>query len=215
MWKRFEGYLIYWKKSFSSLNHNKFSNLDKFKEMNIKVCIIVKKWTIKAKYSPYKQKVGFYLYFLRLYNKLSYYVSVEEMKVKNDLRDMFKKVIIFDAILAVVLISLVQFIFPKYSLVVLGGLVLALINFIINGIITEYMLLNKKSRYVLGNLLGFVVRVVLVCGIAIIIYRRDQINVIAYMLGYSLHFISLTLYGIKINKWREVINWKLLNLYSI
>jgi ATP synthase protein I len=127
-------------------------------------------------------------------------VSLEEMKVKNDLRDMLRKVIIFDAILAVILTSLVQFTFPKYSLVFLGGLVLALINFIINGIITEYMLLNKKSRYVLGNLLGFIVRVVLVCGIAIVIYKRDQLNVIAYMLGYSFHFISLTLYGIKINK---------------
>lgn len=120
--------------------------------------------------------------------------------MKNDLRDMLRKVIIFDAILAVILTSLVQFTFPKYSLAFLGGLVLALINFIINGIITEYMLLNKKSRYVLGNLLGFIVRVVLVCGIAIIIYKRDQLNVIAYMLGYSFHFISLTLYGIKINK---------------
>jgi len=120
--------------------------------------------------------------------------------VKNDLRDMFKKVIIFDVIVAVVLTSLVEFIFKRYSLMFLSGLALALINFIINGIITEYMLLKKKDKYVLSTFLGFIFRVTVICSIAIIIYKNDPFNVVAYMLGYSFHFISLTLYGIKINK---------------
>lgn len=119
--------------------------------------------------------------------------------MKNDLGDMFRKVIVFDVIVAVVLTSLVQIIFKRYSLIFLSGLALALINFIINGIITEYMLLKKKNKYVISTFLGFIFRVVVVCSIAIIIYKKDQFNVVAYMLGYSFHFISLTLYGIKIN----------------
>jgi len=70
-WKRLYKSLIYYSKKICQLNRNKFSNLDKIKAMKIKVYIIVKKSTIKAEYSPYKQKVEFYLYFLRLYNKLS------------------------------------------------------------------------------------------------------------------------------------------------
>jgi hypothetical protein len=121
------------------------------------------------------------------------------MKVKYDLREIFGKVIIFDIILGGVCAGLIQFIFKKYSLIFLGGLVLALINFIVNGIITEYMLLKNKNKYVLSTSIGLVIRVVVVCGIAIAIYKIDQFNVVAYMLGYSCHFISLTLYGIKIN----------------
>jgi len=68
----YERFSILEKKNFSVLNYAEFSNLDKIEEMKIKECIIVKKSTIKAKYSPYKQKAGFYLYFLRIYNKLSY-----------------------------------------------------------------------------------------------------------------------------------------------
>lgn len=121
------------------------------------------------------------------------------MKVKDDLRDIFEKVIIFDIMIGIICAVLLQFVFKNYSLIFLGGLALALINFIINGIITEYMLLKKRHKYVLSTSVGLIVRVVIVCGIAIVLYKIDQFNVVAYMLGYSCHFISLTLYGIKVN----------------
>lgn len=120
--------------------------------------------------------------------------------MQNDLKDIFRKVIILDVILGIILTVLVQYIFKKYSLIFLGGLVLALINFIINGIITEYMLLKKKNKYVMVTSIGVFVRVAIVCSIAIALYRIDRFNVVAYMLGYSCHFISLTLYGINNNK---------------
>ncbi|KZL90085.1 ATP synthase subunit I [Clostridium magnum] len=119
--------------------------------------------------------------------------------MKYDLRDVFGKVIIFDIMIGVICAGFFQLIFKKYSLIFLGGLVLALINFLVNGIITEYMLLKNKNKYVLSTSIGLIVRVAVVCGIAIFVYRIDQFNVVAYMLGYSCHFISLTLYGIKIN----------------
>lgn len=119
--------------------------------------------------------------------------------MKDDLKDIFGKVIIFDTMIGIICASLFHFIFKNYSLIFLGGLVLALINFIINGIITEYMLLKKKHKYVLSTSIGLVFRVAIVCSIAIFVYRIDQFNVVAFMLGYSCHFISLTLYGIKIN----------------
>lgn len=119
--------------------------------------------------------------------------------MKDDLRDIFEKVIIFDIMIGIICAVLLQFVFKNYSLIFLGGLALALINFIINGIITEYMLLKKRHKYVLSTSVGLIVRVVIVCGIAIVLYKIDQFNVVAYMLGYSCHFISLTLYGIKVN----------------
>lgn len=116
--------------------------------------------------------------------------------MENDLQHMFKKVLIFDIIIAVVLVILTQWAFKNYSLMVLLGLGIAFINFIVNGMITEYTLLNKAVKYKIVSFISFLFRVIIVCGIALAIVKYNKFNVIAYMLGYSLHFISLTLYGI-------------------
>lgn len=163
--------------------------------MKIKLSFIVKKSTIKAENSRYKQNVGFYLYFFRIYNKVSY-ISLEEMKVKDDLRDMFKKIIIFDVILAAILYWTTNMFFRNYSLIVLLGLIVAFITFIFNGILTRYALLNKKDKYQLIALIGFVIRVLAVCGIATAVFNHNKFNVIAYIFGYSAQFISIILYGI-------------------
>jgi ATP synthase protein I len=121
---------------------------------------------------------------------------MEEMKVQNDLRCMFKKVLIFDVVIGITLVILTQWLFRNYSLVVLLGLGIAFINFIANGMITEYALLNKTIKYKIIAFISFITRVVIVCVIALVLFKINKFNVVAYMLGYSLQFISLTLYGI-------------------
>ncbi|MDW8800657.1 ATP synthase subunit I [Clostridium sp. A1-XYC3] len=116
--------------------------------------------------------------------------------MKNDLRDMFKKVTLFDALLVAILYWTTNIFFRNYSLIVILGLLVAYSTFIFNGLLTQYVLSNKKDKYQLVNLLGFIVRVAIVCGIAIAIFNHNKFNVIAYMFGYSAQFVSLILYGL-------------------
>jgi len=120
------------------------------------------------------------------------------MKVKNDLKDMFKKVIIFDTILAAILYGTTNIFAKNYSSIVLLGLALALLSFISNGIIAEYLLVHNTGKYKSIALIGFLLRIVIIAGIGLVLFKHNKLNVVAYMLGYSSHFISLTLYGINI-----------------
>jgi len=118
--------------------------------------------------------------------------------VKNDLRDMFRKVVIFDTILAAILYGTTNIFLKDYSLIVLLGLVLAFLSFISNGIIAEYLLIHKTGKYRSIALIGFLLRIIIIAGIGLVLFKHNKFNVVAYMLGYSSHFISLTLYGIDI-----------------
>lgn len=118
------------------------------------------------------------------------------MKLKNDLRDMFRKITIIDALLAAILYWTSNALFKNYSLIIILGLLVAYSTLIFSGLVTKYVLLNKKNKYQLANFLGFVVRVSVVCGIAIAIFNHNKFNVIAYMFGYSAQFVSLILYGL-------------------
>lgn len=123
---------------------------------------------------------------------------MEEIKVQNDLQNMFKKVLIFDLVIALVFAIISQWIFKSYLLMVLIGLAVAFVNLVVNGKITEYTLINKTLKYTFVAFVSFIFRITIVCGIALILFNYNKFNVIAYMLGYSLQFVSLTLYGIYI-----------------
>lgn len=118
--------------------------------------------------------------------------------MKSDLKDMFRKVVIFDTILAAILYGITNIFLKNYSLIVILGLVLAVLSFISNGIVAEYLLIHNTSKYKLIAFIGFLLRIVIIAGIGLLLFKHNKFNVIAYMLGYSSHFISLTLYGINI-----------------
>lgn len=118
--------------------------------------------------------------------------------MQNDLQYMFRKVILFDLVIGLVLGSTTYHFFKNYVFIVLLGLGLALISFILNGILTEYILLKKTEKYKSVALISYIAKIVIICGIAVILFRQDKHNVIAYMLGYSSQFISLTIYGTNI-----------------
>lgn len=118
--------------------------------------------------------------------------------MQNDLQYMFRKVILFDLVIALILGSTTYHFFKNYITVVLLGLGLALISFLLNGIITQYVLLKKTKKYTTVSFIFFIIKMLTICGIGLILFKQDKFNVIAYMLGYSSQFISLTLYGISI-----------------
>jgi ATP synthase protein I len=118
----------------------------------------------------------------------------------NEVRVMFRRILIFDIILAGVLAIVSCLFFINYTAALLIGLGVAVATFLINSIITQYAYAGDKQNPVMITIAGFVIRVVIVCGVGLLVYRSNTANIVAYMLGYSSHFISLTLYGITLKK---------------
>ncbi|MGE5626822.1 MAG: ATP synthase subunit I [Solirubrobacterales bacterium] len=120
--------------------------------------------------------------------------------MNDDVKGMLKKILVLDLIVGAFLSVIVCVFFSKYLVVFMLGIIVSLASFAINSFMTQYAYNGYKKNPALITLVGFFIRVLLVCAIGFFIYQRNTINVLAYMLGYSSHFISLTLYGILINK---------------
>lgn len=111
------------------------------------------------------------------------------------MQDIIKKVSIIDGIIAVIIIPLIAVIPFKFVLIIILGLGIAYMNFAVNTIVTCRIMMNEKNGYALYTILSFVVRIIVVAGIGAITFAYNKYYVIAYLLGYGLHFISLMLYG--------------------
>ena len=116
--------------------------------------------------------------------------------MNSDFKSMFKKIALYDCFIALVFTAVIYFTAKSYALFFLLGLMIALANFYVNGITTEYSLNNKnvKNRGIM--IAAFFMRVLLVSVIGFLIGRHNIFNIIAYIFGYSSQFISLVYYGI-------------------
>jgi len=116
--------------------------------------------------------------------------------VNSDFKSMFKKIVLYDFFISLIFTAVIYFTAKSYALFFLLGLIIALTNFYVNGVILEYSLDNKKTKSKWLMVVGFLIRVVLVSVIGFIIGRNNMFNIIAYIFGYSSQFISLVYYGI-------------------
>ena len=121
---------------------------------------------------------------------------VRRNKVNSDFKNMFKKIALYDCLIALVFTAVIYFITKSYALFFLLGLIIALTSFYVNGITVEYSLGNKnvKNRSII--IVVFFLRILLVSVVGFIIGRHNMFNIIAYIFGYSSQFISLVYYGI-------------------
>jgi ATP synthase protein I len=113
---------------------------------------------------------------------------------------MFRRILIFDIMIAGILAIASCLFFINYTVALLIGFGVAVAAFLINSIITQYAYAGDKQNPAMITIAGFVLRVIIVCGIGLLVYQNNTTNIVAYMLGYSSHFISLTLYGITLKK---------------
>ena len=120
----------------------------------------------------------------------------EKEKVNSDFKNMFKKIALYDFFISLIFTAVIYFIAKSYALFFLLGLIIALMNFYVNGITVEYSLNNKNTKNTGIIVVGFFIRVLLVSVIGFIIGRHNMFNIIAYIFGYSSQFISLVYYGI-------------------
>ncbi|MBW9152477.1 ATP synthase subunit I [Clostridium estertheticum] len=116
--------------------------------------------------------------------------------MNSDFRNMFKKIAIYDFFISLIFITIIYFTAKSYTLFFLLGIIIALINLYVNGITVEYSLESKNLKGKGMIVVGSFIRVLLVSIIGFAISRHNMFNIIAYIFGYSVQFISLVYYGI-------------------
>jgi len=115
--------------------------------------------------------------------------------VNSDFKNMFRKIAIYDFFIFLVFTPVIYFIVKPYALFFIFGLIIALMNFYVNGITVEYSLNSKNVKNKGIIVIGSFIRVLVVSGIGFVIGRHNMFNIIAYIFGYSSQFISLVYYG--------------------
>lgn len=117
----------------------------------------------------------------------------------SEVKNMLKKVALFDVIVGSALFILVTIVYGlNYGIMCTLGLLVGALNYNINGIIISHLLSDEHFKHnIFTSVVGFL-RVFIICLIAIIIYKYNRMNVLAYVLGFCSHFISLVLYGISV-----------------
>jgi ATP synthase protein I len=102
---------------------------------------------------------------------------------------MLKKVLIADAAITIVLLIICLLFFKAYAAAAVIGIIVAVVNFLLNAVITNYSMKMAGSAVLI--VLGALVRVAIAGAFAVILYRGDMLNIAAYLIGYSLHYISI------------------------
>ncbi len=119
--------------------------------------------------------------------------------VMKDFKEMLSKIFILNLFLGVFIFLLIKSIFKvQLGTYFLIGLVVATVNLFINSIGTKLAMEKEKRSYL--TLLSFVLRVSLVLLSVVVVCKSNFQNVIFLLLGYSLNFISITIYGIGLGR---------------
>ena len=102
-----------------------------------------------------------------------------EINVKDDIKYMIIKVIMYDCILGVIILLIASVFARLYILPLILGLIVASVNFMIGGALTRHVLLKGKSSFLL--IFFNSIKIIVICGIGIILFKYNKYNVIAYI----------------------------------
>lgn len=122
------------------------------------------------------------------------------MKLINDTLNMLKRVYTYN-LLIVFILAIISY----YSLVtnigyIILGLAIASINFLINSYVTSYVFTMRKDNPGALIYISLITRIALVCIIAMGIMRGSESGGLAFIGGYSLHFIGILMYSLRLRK---------------
>ncbi|WP_142413241.1 ATP synthase subunit I [Hathewaya massiliensis] len=116
----------------------------------------------------------------------------------KDITDMLKKVVFNTFAISLMGSIILYFINKKYMVPFFIGSFMGIFSLIINSFTTTNILKNNKNKGIL--LLSSMLRVILVCMVGAIIAKNNMEKIIPYILGYSVEFLGMILYGVSLNK---------------
>ncbi len=107
----------------------------------------------------------------------------------KDTLTMLKRVMLYDGIILLLSAVVSMIFFREYVIALIIGIIIALVNFLLNSLITEYTMKAFQSNVLL--LVMAAGRIAIAAAFALIVYNDDMVNVVAYLIGYSLHYVSM------------------------
>ena len=114
----------------------------------------------------------------------------------GEIISMLKCVLFFDLIVGIAAGIVVQALFKSYTLIFLIGLSAASLSFLFSGYLFNNILIKKSlTKGMLAPYLNMA-KVFIISIIGVLLFNNNINNVIAYILGYTSHFLALMLYGI-------------------
>lgn len=116
--------------------------------------------------------------------------------MKVDAKKLLLNIIFIDIILLCIGTILCSFLFSKFIYPALTGIIMAYMNFLQGTIINYKLLQDLKNNYRFKIFAGFNGRVIIAALIPIALFGYDINAIIAYIVGYGLHLIGITIYGI-------------------
>ncbi|MFL0250489.1 ATP synthase subunit I [Clostridium neuense] len=118
--------------------------------------------------------------------------------MEANIKSMLKSIIIGDVILAVLICAFSLVVKSSYVVIALLGLLVAALNFTANSILTDFVYIKKKKCDKIFLLIGGIIRVAIICVIAIILCKINKFYIIAYIVGFTAQYISIIIYGLKV-----------------
>ena len=112
----------------------------------------------------------------------------------KDVVYMCKILVKYDLVISLIVVLLLYFTYPEYIFPVLIGIFVACINFGVNTLITTQVLKSNKFKNVPVIILSYYSRIIIIVGIAVLIYLTKTNYLFAFCSGFLLHFISIILY---------------------
>lgn len=118
------------------------------------------------------------------------------MRKDNEVQQMIKKISYLDLIVGLALGIIVYFIKSNYVSVCLLGFFIAIISFQINSFTVQYAFHKNRDNSNFLMILSYFFRMLLVSIIGIILFINNELNLIAYVVGYTAHFLPLIIYAL-------------------
>ncbi|ABS33561.1 ATP synthase subunit I [Clostridium botulinum] len=117
----------------------------------------------------------------------------------KEIKEMISRITIFNFIIGITFFIIIYLTFNiSYSFCFLLGLILANINLFINAKTTNMIIIKNKNSIL--SILGFFVRIIIVCALGLLLSKDNTKNIIPFLLGYSSNFISIIFYGTNLGK---------------
>ena len=109
--------------------------------------------------------------------------------MSKDTYEMLKRVILCDVIIILLSFIISIIYFKEYTAIIIIGIIISVINFLLNAVITNYSMKIPGGAILI--VIGALARVGIAGAFAVILYNNNMGNIIAYIIGYSLHYISI------------------------
>ncbi|MBU5454340.1 hypothetical protein [Caproiciproducens sp. MSJ-32] len=117
--------------------------------------------------------------------------------MSKEMNNLFKIMIKYDLIGGFFLTTILSIVVNiKFSIIFLFGDLVSLINAVSSGILLEYALKKGKGVFLF---ITYIIRILIIVILAIP-FLNNLMEIIAYILGYMLHFIFQVIYWINVRK---------------